>query len=55
MSLFVGSLAFAESNLANSLVLDEAKIGVICGSCFSAIFATIVAFSLKNRLKIIST
>lgn len=51
MSLFVGSLAFAENNLANSFVLDEVKIGVICGSCFSAIFATIVAFSLKKRLK----
>ena len=51
MSLFVGSLAFAENNLTNSFVLDEVKIGVICGSCFSAIFATIVAFCLKKRLK----
>lgn len=55
MSLFVGSLAFAGNNLANSFVLDEVKIGVICGSFFSAIFATIVAFCLKKRLNNIST
>jgi NhaA family Na+:H+ antiporter len=55
MSLFVGSLAFAENNLTNSFALDEVKIGVICGSFFSAIFATTVAFCLKKRLNNIST
>jgi NhaA family Na+:H+ antiporter len=49
MSLFVGSLAFTENNSANNFMLDEVKIGVICGSFFSAIFATAVAFSFKIR------
>lgn len=49
MSLFVGSLAFIENNSANNFMLDEVKIGVICGSFFSAIFATAVAFSFKTR------
>lgn len=49
MSLFVGSLAFTENNSANNFMLDEVKIGVICASFFSAIFATAVAFSFKTR------
>ena len=45
MSLFVGSLAFEGNNLA----FDEVKIGVICGSFFSAAFASALAFGFKKR------
>jgi NhaA family Na+:H+ antiporter len=44
MSLFVGSLAFA----GNDFALDQVKIGVICGSLLSIIFATFL-FLLKTK------
>ena len=49
MSLFIGSLAFLENNLANDFMFDEVKIGVLCGSFFSAMLATVVAFSFKKE------
>ncbi len=47
MSLFVGSLAFAD----DSCSLYQVKIGVIAGSLLSIIFASSVAVSLKKRKK----
>lgn len=48
MSLFVGSLAFVENNFA----FDQVKIGVICGSLISIIFATFLFFLKKKRLRL---
>jgi NhaA family Na+:H+ antiporter len=45
MSLFIGSLAFAN----DSSVFDEVKIGVICGSLFSATFAIALASVFKKQ------
>ena len=45
MSLFVGSLAFAQNNSA----FDHVKIGVICGSLLSIIFANLFLFLKTKR------
>lgn len=48
MSFFIGSLAFAN----NQLAFDEVKIGVLCGSFLSAIFGiTIIYVSLLKNAK----
>lgn len=45
MSLFISSLAFIDNNL----ILNQAKIGILCGSLLSLIGGAAVAFILKLR------
>lgn len=47
MSLFIGSLAFAN----NSLLFDESKIGILTGSFLSMIFGILVTYIATARSK----